>query len=578
MRSPLLLAAIACHVVLAVLYASFTPAFEGPDENTHYEYGLYLANAGKLPITQPLANERGLPQAEGAILAHHPPLYYALLGAALSASGNSDTVFAPTSNRFRPKDPSRFMTHKHEAHVPSLLVGLRLTSVLLGVVTIVLVYAFGRVVAPGNAAVAGLAAFAVACLPMWSFLHGVLNSDVLANVLSAATLLQCARMLTREHNGHAQTVTLGVLVGLAWLTKTTTLFLGGLAFATGCVLLWRARRTDEWRPLLLRLLVAAAITTALTGWVFVRNWSLYGDPLAMSAHDGTFQSYPPEWRWAYMLGPLYPGENPAPVTFFPWIFTSLLGCFGWFRVPPEPPLVAVGAVLAGAALVGVAWLLFDRERRPRPLWLLLSACALVFLGAAWFNLKAAQPQARLLFPAVAPAAVLFAAGLLRVTTWLPKRAFALLLFPAIALFAFFHTFLPNFDPALAPVPPSHRSLVGDIVHSEHETIEWLQTLPAEPLTEPPTLRWRDPGATDATRYTLYLFDADGRVWLATHEWTKASPNEVVIRGGEWRVSDAVWNNVPKGAPMRLRLRRVPASADEVAEDLAATPPLPFVRG
>ena len=87
MRSPLLWLALTLHVALASAYAWCTPHFEGPDENSHYEYAWHLANARALPLTASVQTARGLPQTEAAVLAHHPPLYYALL-----AAGHVDLV------------------------------------------------------------------------------------------------------------------------------------------------------------------------------------------------------------------------------------------------------------------------------------------------------------------------------------------------------------------------------------------------------------------------------------------------------------------------------------------------------
>lgn len=578
MRSPLLLLALAIHLVMAGSYAWRTPAFEGPDENSHYAYAWYIANAGKLPINQVLAAERGLPQSEGVELAHHPALYYALLAAVLAATGEGDTTFGPRDNPTlaQPQQPGRYLHFQHHERTPALLVLLRLTSVLLGAATIVVVFAFARVSCPAAPAVAGTAAVLVASLPMWSFLHGVLNSDVLATLLSSSTLLVCALLLRDEHSGARRFVALGALLGLAWLTKTTTLFLGGVALLTGLALLWRARGTARLRPTLARLLVAAAITIALSGWQFARSWSLYGDPLAMGAHDASFQTMPPQWVWPYFFGPLYIGEQAYPaglVSFVPTVFTSLIGRFGWFARPVDPWLVWFGAASTAIALGGLVTALFTDRRLPRPLWLALLTMALVFAGTAYFNTKVAQPQGRLLFPAVAPAAALFAAGLVRATTWLPGRAWALGVFPLAGVLAFVTSFLPAFDPAHAPAPPDHRNLVGDIVTTSDESLRWDVAFDA-PLTAAPILRWRDDSAPTGTTYTLYAFGDDGRVWLATHEWTKGT---LPITGDAWQVPDAVWAFVPKGVPVSLRLRRVPTRADDDLATLPATPPLRVTR-
>jgi len=454
MRSPLLLLALAIHLVMAGSYAWRTPAFEGPDENSHYEYAWHIANARKLPINPALAAQRGLPQVEGCVLAHHPPLYYTLLATVLRVAGRDDAVFGPRNNPnvAMPKHPGRRMFFLHEDQPPPLLVALRFVSVLLGAGTIVVVFAFARVVVPDVPAVAGTAAVAVASLPMFSFLHGVLNSDALATLLSSATLLVCAQLLRAGGERLARFVTLGALLGLAALSKSTTLFLGGVAAITGLSLLWRARGTPRLRATFARLAVAAAIALALCGWQFWRSWSLYGDPLGMNAHDASFQVMPPAFRWPYLLGPLYTGDTPLPPgvpSFVPDVFTSLLGRFGWFTTPPAQWTIWFGAALTATSLLGVVAASFPNARRhlPRPLWLLLLPMALVLLGTAWFNTKVAQPQGRLLFPAIAPAAALFAAGLVRATSWLPQRRWLLAAFPAVAIAAFATTFVPAFDPA-----------------------------------------------------------------------------------------------------------------------------------
>lgn len=61
---PWLWLALALHVVLATVYATRTPDFEGPDENGHYEYTQHLANAGGLPLSPAVQQARGLPQTE----------------------------------------------------------------------------------------------------------------------------------------------------------------------------------------------------------------------------------------------------------------------------------------------------------------------------------------------------------------------------------------------------------------------------------------------------------------------------------------------------------------------------------
>ena len=571
MRSPFLWLALALHVILATGYAWYTPAFEGPDENSHYDYAWHIANAQQLPLTMQLAKERGLPQTEGAVLAIHPPLYYAVVAAGMKALGCDDTVNGPRKNpNFDSRSaPSRHLYWLHEEQPNRLLSWLRMISVLLGTVTIACVHRLGRVCCPEVPRIGDLAALLTACLPMWSALHGLLHNDVLATALSSATILMLATLLRAKQANTKQGIALGLLLGLAFLTKMTTLFLGGLS-ALAAVVLLRRRQTN------ITTVVAATITTlAVCGWMFARNYWLYHDPLALNAHDQSFLPLPAEARWLYFFG-----SDPWPETtpsFLPTVFTSLFGRFGWFHLPPHPALVTCGAFVATIAGVGFVRALCDKGRKyvPHTNWLLLSACMLVFLGTAYFNLSHAQPQARFLFPAIAPAAVLLAAGLVRISASIPHRQLAVWLLPATAFTVFLATFRPAFDPALAPAPVTHRNLVSHIAQDPPiASIKWSSQLGTAPINTPPTLTWNDPDAPANTHYSLYAFDDNGRIWLATHEWTKGA---LKISGGEFAIPSNIWEFLPRDVPLWLKLRRVPSAPNETPRKLATSDRLGLIR-
>lgn len=569
-RSSLALALL-CHLALAFAYVHATPAFEGPDESDHFFYAQHLGNAGELPLAPRLVATRGLPQTDGAMLAHHPPAYYALLGAAMAVTRSDDTVF---SLRLNPAfaaagQPARHLKYQHgSGQGEGVLRWLRCLSALLGVVTLVCVHRLGRAVCPGQPRVADLAALLVACLPMHSFLHGVLNNDVLATTVSAATVLALVRVLQADTLRLGHGLRLGALLGLALLTKLTTLFLLPLAALVFAVRFVQDRRNGSTAAAVRTGLVALGLTAAIAGWWFVRNHQLYGDPLALAVHDVSFPTIPPDQRWSIFLD-----------TFLPHVFASLFGAFGWFSLAPHPLLVAVGAAVAGIALVGLLQSLRTSERHrddtcaPRHLWLLLAALLLVFAGTARFNWTAPQPQARLLFPAIAPAAVLLAAGLVRLAPRTRWRAWLQVLPIGVAALVFAAWFRPAFDRTLAEAPPEHRTLVSGIVHHDTTpTIEWLPPLPPERSDTPPHLQWRENGAPADAGYTLYAYDQRGRVWLATFEWTAGG---MVLRGGRATVPEPALGMLRTGEPMSLVLRRVPRTADEDPATLPRSAPLPF---
>jgi hypothetical protein len=576
MRRSLLWIALLCHLALATAFLLRTPSFEAPDENSHYEYAWFLANTGELPLAPGLATARGLPQTAGAVLAHHPPLYYALLAAVLTAAGRGDTVFAPRLNaQFGvPDQPAKALRFEHgsgQGDGPLLL--LRAFSVLLGALTVLAVHRLGRRCCPSRPQVADLAALLTASLPMFAFLHGSLNSDVSATLLCTATIATLAGIWQRERTTRGDGVRLGLLLGAALLTKLTTLFLLPLATLTLVLSWWRTRRLGGAASLV-TLAIALLFAFGISGFWFWRNWQLYGDPLALSVHDAAFTPIPPELRWHWFFG-TDPWPTAVP-SFLPTVFRSLLGHFGWFSLPPPGWLPWLALGIATIAFAGLLRLCLPNARHQRVAgaWLLLSACALVFAGTAHFNWKAPQPQGRLLLPAVGPAAVLLAAGLVRVGGALPFRRWLLLLPPAVAFGVFLSWFWPAFAPELAPAPPWHRALVGGIATpSGPIDIRWSPELPPEGTT-PPLLRWADPDAQPATNYTLYATDARGRVYLASHEW---SGGALPLSGTAATLPEAGFEFLPRGVPLLLRLRRVPRTADDDPAELPTSPPHPFVR-
>jgi len=368
------------------------------------------------------------------------------------------------------------------------------------------------------------------------------------------------RLVQAERTTWRHALALGTLLGLSLLTKLTTLFLVPLALATVLPAPWRPPR----RQRAVHVGGALAIALALCSWAFVRNHRLYGDALAMNVHDAAFQVIPTELRWHVFVD-----------GFLPNVFTSLLGTFGWFSLPPHPALVWTGAAVAALALLGLVRITFDRERAglPRPLCVLLLTMALVFAGTAYFNWKAPQPQGRLLFPAIGPAAVLLAAGLVRVSAGWRRRRWLVALLPLTAALLWFAWFRPAFAIELAPAPAWHRSLVGGIAEPRGAaTIVWRE-IPANG-TAAPRLRWSDPDAPTGTRYTLYAVDDRGRVWLATHEWTHGA---MIVQGAELTVPPAALAMLPLDVSLTYVLRRVPATANDVPAMLPVSAPLPFQR-
>jgi 4-amino-4-deoxy-L-arabinose transferase-like glycosyltransferase len=420
---PLAWAILAAYLLIGGLYSVVNPLFESPDELTHYPYIAQLASGGGLPVQRPGQIE--LWAQEGS----QPPLYYAL-GAGLT--GWIDTgdltevrIENPHARVGEPGvgDNLNAALHGPRERFPwrgtALAVHLvRLFSLVLGAGTVWYTYTLARTVLPGRPAVA-LGAMALnAFLPMFLFISASVNNDNLVTFLASLSLLLCVR-LARDEASSAAPLELGVLIGLAGLSKLTGL--GLLAPALAALLMRefsRVRRAvaqsadlpaAQWRAACGRLLGAGAAlgvgALAVAGWWYLRNWRLYNDPLGTAAIVrimGRRQRLP---SWSEALGE------------FRGLRMSYWGILGWFNVLLRPR--ALYTLFDGLSLLGLIGLGVGAWRAKRRgtaqhraeiallvLWLLV-VCA----GLLRWTLTTPASQGRLLFPAIGAISVLLSLGI-----------------------------------------------------------------------------------------------------------------------------------------------------------------------
>jgi hypothetical protein len=240
-------------------WSLIVPPFEVPDENAHYAYVAQVAERGTLPHPGPAAGP--LSPAEDATLAttrfyeivgepHNPAPFSALqqdaieavARAPLSTRGDGDALTA-TNN-----PPLYYVLEAipyklgSSGAVLDRLALMRVLSVLMGAMTVGLVYLFLMELLPGRRWAWSAGALAVAFQPLFAFMSGGVNSDNLIYLTAAGTLWGVARMFRRGLTP-ASGALIGAFLGAGLVTKFTLLgFLpaAALALALG---LWRA-----WSP------------------------------------------------------------------------------------------------------------------------------------------------------------------------------------------------------------------------------------------------------------------------------------------------------------------------------------------
>ncbi len=385
---------------LGSAYMRYVPRWNNPDEPAHWNFIVYVARTGQLPILQPgdypeqtlevlkslhFPGDRSIETIRYE--SHQPPLYY-VIGAALYR------LSAPIS-----PDGALYL--------------IKIMSVLAAVALVWVTYRIGCVVAIDSHWIAAAAAGLVALLPMNLNMAAAVNNDTLGNLLLAMVVLLCLHSLQtgldRRHGTR-----LGMVMGLALLTKVTAFVALPLVAVASVLAAPMARGTA--RRHLVGVATTFLVSLVVAGWWPVRNVLVYGggDFLGL-ARNREVATQP-------LTGPL---TTEAVRRWASITFDSFWGQFGWMGIPLDG---RVYRVLLLATVLAVAGLVVRglRHRSPEaapvawPSMILVATwLALVVGDDIWYNLTFIQAQGRYLFPALPAFGLLFAGGLL---TFLRPRA------------------------------------------------------------------------------------------------------------------------------------------------------------
>ncbi len=512
-------ATVLLFLLLGIGYSLIVPPFETPDEIYHYAFARHLAQGNPLPVQSD--DVKGPWEQEGS----QAPLYYMVVGGLTAGIDQGDfatiSTFNPRANIGDPLFPGNKNRMLYSA-APRPLQGVNLAlhigrwfSLLLGALTLWLTYLTATLAFPRSRALPLFTLLLAASIPQFIFISASLSNDNMIIAASAAVVYWLARLLAKPTDGDARAdavpptavklalwewIVLGLLLGLAALSKLQGLGLFVLSAFTVLVLAWTRR---DWQIPLRAFLPVALPALAVAGWWYWRNYTLYGDWSGIShllANNG-LRDHPLTLAgfWQEFRGLRY----------------SFWGLFGWFSI-----LLPVGIYtgLDGVALIAVVGLLWRTVRvryrtveAPDHTELLQTAYVrvrlLVALWAAfstalifyWIS-KATGSQGRLLFPAISAFAMLLVLGL---DTWLQHLAprwwwTAFVALPCL-LFAcsifVLGVLLPASYAAPSPVqsiPVTAKSV--DVIYGDQDKITLL-------ALEVPTIRFK-PG--DHVPVTLYL--------------------------------------------------------------------------
>ena len=200
----------------------------------------------------------------------------------------------------------------------------RFFSIFLGALTVFFTYLIGRTVFPSRPAISLGAALLVAFNPQFLFLSGAVNNDNLVTMTGAAGVLLAVTALGRRdaeggqgRPGWGLLVLMGVIAGVAMLSKLSGLFVPVIiGFALSAVA-WRRRSWREWLIYGLttggiaatdRGLVVCAQPDALRRSVGAQRHVRYPAPARQSA-DRSRAAGPRPGHLALRIGPFLAGST-----------------------------------------------------------------------------------------------------------------------------------------------------------------------------------------------------------------------------------------------------------------------------
>lgn len=397
-----LLAAVAA---LGVTWALVNPAWQVPDETSHFGYVQGIAENGALPdleqgkvFSTEHQRAAGAQRAAYVILREHGTLewnpeaehrYEAGPGGARDDGSHAE---GPTANSARVNPPGYYFSA-----APAYLAGwgadiftrlflVRVWGVVLLMVAVVGSWClvgelFGRqrLLQLAAGGITGL-------LPMTSFIAAAASPDVMLIAAWSLFLWLGARILHRGLSA-GTACALGATTALAVLTKATGYALVPAALAVLAIGAWRHLSAERPRAVRTALTGVAVLAAPVLAWILYTRSSGRPTVNVVAATESGADPGPAldlgrifDYLWQFYL-PQLPGQENFPSAFTLPVYEiwlkQLAGRFGWLQIQVDDPVPLIFSIVV--VVIGFAGLAALLKRRPRGGWLALGLLALVAL-------------------------------------------------------------------------------------------------------------------------------------------------------------------------------------------------------
>ncbi len=400
---------LAVYIILASAYSVSNPLHEATDELRHYRFVRTIASTARLPIQG---------QESCRSQSHHPPLYYTLgalatfwinTGQELCATPPDNPFWAYRYWEVGNDNKNQYLHDQDEAFPWSgealAAYIMRGINIVLGAGVVWFTWAAGRVIWPRRQLIALGAAALVAFNPMFLYMSGAINNDIIAALSGSAILFTCLYLLHDPQGLNLRWgLILGGLYGLALMSKSN---LAVTILLIEVAITWVAWRKSQWRQWLIANLLIFAVSALIAGWWFVRNQLLYGDPTGFSTVTELWGVRDPADSFSLAVSEL------------PYAWSTLWGRFGFGQIP-LPQSIYTGLLLGTAAglsgaIVGFFWRATQREKVSL-VFLFADVILFFFVLFGYMLISPAGPNGRFFFPALSALALLTFYGLIQWAT------------------------------------------------------------------------------------------------------------------------------------------------------------------
>jgi hypothetical protein len=356
-------------------WSLITPPFQGRDEVDHFAYVAQIAETGTLPAN---GQAEGVYSPEQKLVLeglHYYQVRFSPTVPTISTQAEQQALARDVHAGASPvgsgeagvatPEPPLFYTLQTIPYFlgsGNMLVQLQLMRVLdalLGAVTALLCFLFVREALPGVRWAATVGGLCVALQPLFAFMAGSVNPDVLLFTIGAALFLCLARAF-RDGLAWRPAIVLGVLVAAGFLTKLNFIGFGiGVLFGL-CALAVRGVRSRGRRtlpPIGLATVIGFAppllyvLVNKLSGSAALGPTS---ENVEATSAEGLFHELSYVWELYLPRLPGMPHYFKGLPTFQDVWFDRSVGFYGWMDVlfPNWVDTVALVLAVAVALLIG----------------------------------------------------------------------------------------------------------------------------------------------------------------------------------------------------------------------------------